>query len=134
MKNSLNPLDIYKLAPSGAVRAADRLLSLKPKYDVWYVIGEIMKVWEKSQPSNWTSHLVHLRDVKESRKVTTVGGKQFAGVSKSGGAYLAYLIDMPEKVVRMIRALYNPNELPFNKKFYMEFARRFPKYRVMNKV
>lgn len=133
MKDTTNLPD-YKLAPLKAVRAADRLLSLKPKHDVWFVIAEILKMWSAMRPEEYRSHLVELKDIKATRKVSSVGGKSYSGVSKADGSYTSYLLDIPEKVVLMIRAIYSPQELPFDKNFYYKFANKFPKYKVREKI
>lgn len=133
MKN-ITDLPDYKMAPLRVIRAADKLLKMKAKHNVWTVIKEVLKIWSELNPKQYKSHLVEVSDVKKSRKTTSVGSKHFSGISKAGGSYNAYLLDIPEKVIYMIRTIYSPEELPFDKKFYKEFARRFPAYKVMERI
>lgn len=130
-----NIQDDYRWAPAKTVQAADKLIELKKNKGPWEVIAEIIKIWRSTHPTQYDSYIINLEGVKQSRKVTSVGGKQFSGVSKDkSGAYLQYKLDIPEKVVYMIRTLYNPEELPMDKKFYQTWAKKFPKMVVSTKV
>lgn len=122
-----------KWAPAGVVNLVSKLVKLKKEKSEWEVIEAIVDAWEKSNPTEWESFLHELDHTKSTRKVTAVGNKQFSGVSKDKGnseregtgGYLRYKLDIPVKVVYMIRRMYP--ELPMDKKFYDKFARKFPK-------
>jgi hypothetical protein len=122
----------FKYAPASAVQLADKLLQLKKTQNPWEVIKFVVKSWAGSNPKTWRSHIVHVKGIKDSRKVTRVGTKEFTGVSKDKvtGAYLRYTLDIPEKVIYIIRKLYTPEELPMDKKFYYKFGRLFPAFRI----
>ncbi len=131
----INPF-ILKYAPAPSVQLADKLLELRKTKNKWEVIAFVISSWIKTKPRHWDSHLVSLRDIKETRKTTTVGSKQFSGVSKDKvtGGYLRYTLDIPEKVILIIRRLYTAEELPMDKKFFADFARRFPIFVVSRRV
>ncbi len=126
MKN-FNPY-IYKYAPASSVQLADKLIQLKKTKSKWEVIAFIVDSWAKTNPKSWRSHVINLQAVKQSRKLTTIGTKEFSGVSKdkTTGAYLRYALDIPEKVIFIIRKLYNAEELPMDKEFFDQFGKRFP--------
>ena len=121
-----------KLAPAWAVEAVDKLIFMKKKEDVWTVIEKIMEIWVKTKPNEWKSYLIDLKETKQTRKVT----KGLRGVSKDKdtGGYLAYTVDVPTKVIKMIRAIYDPDELPMDKVFFRTFAKKFPTFKIMEKV
>lgn len=114
--------------PAKAVNAADRLIAMKKTHNVWEVIDEVFKVWSSHHPEKWKSFVWNVRDVKETRI-----DKKF-GTSKTKGSNLRYYIDIPQDVIYMLRTLYTPDELPMNSKFFREFAKRFPKFKVVDKV
>lgn len=118
--------DELKWTSSRVFTAADKLIELKKDKDPWEVFEYIVKIWMSTNPSEYESFLVDLDETKKSRKVTNVGGKQFAGVSvDKEGATLRYLLDIPTKVVYMIKALYP--EMNMDKEFYNKWAKKFPK-------
>jgi len=113
------------------VNAVYHLFNLKDKNgsNPWPVIEECFKVFESTNPTQYNSHLIYIDDIKETRK-----DKKFASTKDPNtGGYLRYTLDIPEKVMYMIRVIYSPEELPMNKQFYLEFGRRFPRYKVAEK-
>lgn len=96
----------------------------------WDVIEELFKVFQKKQPKQWKSHLIEIDDIRETRKE-----KKFASShDKAHDAYLRYTLDIPEFIMYGIRMLYTPDELVMDRKFYQEFAKRFPAYKVAEKL
>lgn len=124
----LKYLDDYRYAPASVVQAADKLISLSKTSDKWTVIEEVIKVWESTNPTDYESYLVNLDDVKETRKTSWVGHKEFTGVSRKDGAILRYTVDIPMKVIYMIRKIYP--ELEMDREFFDKFARKFPKFKI----
>jgi hypothetical protein len=122
----------YRYAPKKVVTGVDRILKLKKTLPQWEVIAEIVNFWASLNPSQYDSYLVRLRDIKATRKKTTIGTKEFVGISKDKGTggYINYMVDVPVKVMSMIRIVYNSNELQMDKKFFRKFGRKFPAFRV----
>src|SRR3990167_3184514 len=92
--------------------AVDRLFKLKETScsNPWPVISECIKIWEQTNPKEWQSFLFELQDIKKSRR------DKFASSDpkkdKRHGGILRYTLDIPEKVMYMIRCIYSPQELP----------------------
>lgn len=116
------------------VAAVERLVKLKESSgsNPWPVIDEILKMWEnKAKRANqWKSYLFELESTRETRK------NEYAASDADPvhGGILRYTLDMPEFVYYAIRMLYTPDELPTNKGFYREFANRYPKMKVAEKI
>jgi hypothetical protein len=129
-----------KWAPASAFQAADEIIKLKKNKGPWEVIEKIVEMWEKTNPRDWQAFIFQLEDEKARGKVTNVGSKKFTNVSKDKGSgdekgtggTLRHQLDIPLKVVYMIRKVY-PN-LVMDKKFYNKWARKFPKMVVSEKV
>lgn len=120
--------DNLRWAPASVVGAADRLVELKKNKSPWEVIEAIVEMWTATNPTDWDSFLYDLEYKKQTSKVTSIGGTQFRGVSidKSGtGGILRHRLDVPVKVIYMIRRLYP--DMNMDKEFYVEWAKRFPK-------
>ena len=127
-------IDNFKYAPAKAVQAIDRLIRFKKTKSPWETIAEIIKIWQSTKPKEWKSFIVTMKNVKATRKITTVGGKQFSGVTKDKGSYGRALLDIPTRVMRMIRAIYKVEELPMDRKFFAKFSKKFPAFVVWEKV
>jgi len=110
----------------------DKILTLKRQSgsNPWPVIEECFNIFESKKPNHYKSHLIHVNNIKETRK-----DKKFASTTdKISGGILRYIADVPQTVLLMIRCVYNAEELPMNKAFWTEFARKFPRYIVPEKL
>lgn len=123
----------YKYTSGQTAEAADRILKLKKTKPMWEVIGEIIKFWASANPSEYQSFLIEIEETKRSRKETTVGSKSFSGVSKKGGSYINYMLDIPVRVYNIIRIVYTADELKMDKKFFRQFMRKFPAFKISQK-
>ena len=114
------------------INAVVRLFQMKEANgsNPWPVIEECFNIWSTQNPEKWDSYLIYLDSIKQTRK-----DKKFASTKdKVTGGYLRYTIDIPQKVMYMIRQLYNSEELDMNRDFWMEFAKKFPKLRIAEKL
>lgn len=123
--------------PSNQMQLVNKLLDLKRTKSMWEVIDFLIDAWIKREPKKWKSYLVEIKGIRETRKISSVGGKSFRGVSRDdreNGAITSYLLDIPAWIVMAIRKLYDAQELPMDKKFYYKFARKFPAFLVRERV
>ncbi len=109
------------------IQAIDHLVKLKQKNqsNYWPVIEECLKIWASKRPQEYKSFLLDLKDMQETRT------DKYAS-SKTG--MFRYTLDIPETVVFMLRKLYTTQEMPMDKKFFRDWARRFPKMKVAEKI
>lgn len=107
-----------------AVKTVEHLVSLKARSgsDPWPVIEECLNIWADSNPERFRSFLYGIEETKETRSDAKYG------LSKTGA--FRYTLDIPEKVMYMIRCLYTDDELPMDKEFFHSWARRFPKMKI----
>ena len=114
------------------VRAADNLIKIKRASgsSPWPVIEEAIKIFRTYHPTEWKSYIVELDGIRKTRK----DPKYASTKDKVTGGYLRYTLDIPERLVFIIRAVYDRDELPMNREFFIEFARRFPVFKVAEKL
>lgn len=95
----------------------------------WPVIEEIFKVWQDKRPNEWKSHLVYIDEVRRTRS------NKFASSMPDDvhKGILRYTLDIPEFVMKAIRFLYTPDELPMTKEFFLEFGKRFQQCKIAEK-
>jgi len=120
------------LRESKDVMAADRLIELKKKSgsNPWPVIEECIRIWDSQGFNTWKSYLVYIDNIKKTRK----DPKYASTYDPHYKGYLRYTLDIPDMVMKMIRILYTPDELPMNREFFNEWARRLPKFKVAEKI
>ena len=124
---SLTPQD-YILRSAYAVGAADKLIKLKSENKVWESIEEIVKIWADSKPHEYQSYVFDITNIRE-----TMYDPKF-GTTKEKGSNLRRYLDIPDTVMKMIRLLYNPEELPMDKDFFIRWGKSFPKMMVVQKI
>jgi hypothetical protein len=121
--------DDLRYAPAKVVDMGTRLVELRKTKGMWEVIEEVMKMWSDTNPKEYKSYLIDLQETKETGNVYSLtGGKSISNVSKDlNGSLLRHRLDIPVKVVYLIRRLYSADECPMDAEFYDEWSRRFPK-------
>lgn len=110
------------------IRAVERLEQLKKKNGAnpWPAIEACFDIWESKNPTKWDAHLIHIDNIRQSR-----ADKKYAShENKETGAIIRYTLDVPDTVLKMIRMIYTSEELPMDRKFWLQFAKRFPKMKV----
>ena len=125
-----------RFARSDILQLTNALMKAKKKNNPWDVVTLCVKAFKDKFPTRYDSYLIRIKDVKQVQKKTWVGNKEFRGVSKDKehDAYLAHTIDFPAWIMGLIRKVYNPQELIMDKEFLREFGKRFPEFKVMEKV
>ena len=110
----------------------EQVIKLKKKSasNPWPVIEACFNFWAQQSPTRYNSFLVSVDNTRQTRK-----DPKFASTyDKVHGAYLRYTLDIPQEVMLMIRCVYNTNELPMDRQFFLEFAKRFPNLKVAQKL
>ncbi len=113
------------LVDSKVYSSADYLIKLRKTKGMWEVIDGVIEVWQKSSPKEWKSHLIDMKDLRETRI-----NKWASNKDKS----YRFLLDIPEKIIFMIRKLYDFNDCPMDKKWMLKFARRYPTFVVADRI
>jgi len=125
------------------VIAADHLIKFKKKAHeysgkakaedpLWSVVEEVIKTWHELRPSEYKSSIIDL-DATRSE----LHDKEFGSVSKEktkGSGNLRRTLDVPVFVEMVLRRLYTTDELPFDKEWYGALWRKFPVFRVSEKI
>lgn len=120
--------DNGKMRKAADIEVAETALKLRQKGDPWEVIDFLIKVWSERSPEETQAVKVDIQDQREllddPEFGTTKGGKDFDR---------RFVILFPTTLSLMIRTMYKAEELPFDSKFYKEFGKRYPAFRVAEK-
>ncbi len=114
-----------RLIPARHAAFADDVMQARKDGDVWVVVEKIVDFWKSENPTEYRSLLVEVPKLRKSRA-------RSSGASKSKNT--RFLADIPLKIIQIIQTLYGPEELPLDKRFFREFARRFPEFRVAERL
>lgn len=121
--------DNGKLRTAASVQAAEKVLEVRQKKGIWDVIDELLKVWAKVAPDEEQAVKMNITDYRgaqsDKKFAQTLGGKQMER---------RFIMAFPRSLMLMIRTQYKANELPMDKKFFFEFARRYPAFRIPEKL
>lgn len=108
---------------------ADSVIKTKVNKGPWETIDELVKLWRERTPEEFQGFKVHLdnmREIQVDRKFGQTKG------DKTMERRLTLII--PTSLQGMIRAVYKAHELPFDTKFFREFGRRYPFFRIPDKI
>ncbi len=116
---------------SDHVQSVDHLLQLKKTKPFWEVVSAVIDMWMERDPEQWKSYILHLDAVKKDQKVKN---NRWRGVSNSDGIERSLVVDFPVWIDMCLRVLYKGDDVQFDKKFYRTFAKKFPVFRIREKV
>lgn len=121
--------DNGKIRKAEDVLVAEKVIATRQKKDPWSVIDELIKVWVKIAPDEEQAVRMNIADYRaaqhDKKFAQTLGGKQMER---------RFTMAFPRSLMLMIRTQYKADELPMDSKFFAEFARRYPAFKVAEKI
>ena len=96
----------------------------------WPVIEALFNYWASKNPREYQSFIINIENIRKTRKDPKYG----SSTDKETGGILRYTLDIPQEVMFMLRKVYDVDELPMDREFFIEFARRFPRFKVAQKL
>ena len=117
-----------KIRKAGDVSAAERVMKLKNTSGPWAAIEEMVKIWAERSPGEFKGFKIHLDDIRETRIDPKFGRTRGKKMERR------LILVLPQALQFMIRSVFKADELPFDRKFYREFARRFKMFRIPEKL
>lgn len=108
------------------VAAVDRIMNAAKTKSFWGFVDEVMVVWAEIHPAQWREMIV---DIKEQRH--GLRDRQYA-TTESKHMDRRLLLRMPEFVNYAIVKMFP--DYPMDRKFFNTFAKRYPAFRISEKV
>lgn len=104
---------------------AEKLVDLRKQKDPWEVIDQLVRTWFARSPEEAQATKINVGDMREmltdSKFGQTHGGKDMER---------RFTLLFPTTLMLMIRTQFKVGELPFDRKFYREFVKRYPMFKV----
>jgi hypothetical protein len=107
----------------------DEIIKLKNKTGVWGVIDKLLQRWLVNTPDEVQALKIQIEDHKEM-----LTDKEFGQTTGGKDMERRFTLVFPMKLMLMIRAIFPPEELEFTSDFYREFTKRYPNFKVAEKV
>ena len=127
--NNVVAVDNGKMRGADDVAFADKIIETKNTKGQWATIELLVNAWAKRTPEDFRAFKVQLNDYRlglfDRKYGQTAGGKDHER---------RFTMAFPEELFFMIRAIYKADELPMDRAFYNEFLKRFPLFRIPEKL
>ena len=121
-------VDNGKIRNNHDVLFAEMAIQLKKNKGVWDVIEFLLKRWMSDSPDEVKAFKVHIDNTRSDQI-----DKEF-GQTRDKTMDRRLVVVFPFELQRMIRALYPATELKMDTEFFNEFAKRFPAFRIPEKM
>lgn len=117
-----------KLRDADTVDFVDKLFELKESRGPWDVIDYLVEYWMIVSPEEANGFMVEIDNMREVQ----IDPKY--GQTKDKNMDRRLIVILPQLLQQMIRRVYTVQELPFDKNFFVEFARRYEQFKIPEKV
>lgn len=107
------------------VEWAEKIIELKNTKDEWIVIDELIKFWAKQASDEEQAVQINITQYKEQLK-----DKKFGTTTLGQDQERRFKLAFPRTLMLMIRSLYKADELKMDEKFFSEFGKRYPAFKV----
>jgi hypothetical protein len=108
---------------------ADKVIEARKNKDPWTVIEMLVEAWAKKTPEDFKAFKLHLSDTKSG-----LDDKKFGRTTGDKYMERRLTVVFPQDLMYMIRSIYKNDELPMDKKFFSEFAKRFRIFQIPEKL
>lgn len=121
--------DNGKIRNSDDIELADSILKANKKGGEWEVIDLLVKAWAKRTPEEVSAIKIDISDRREM-----LNDHEYGTTSNGGDMERRFTLIFPSTLQLLIRTQFKADTLPFDRKFYTEFARRYPGFKIANKT
>lgn len=123
--NNMLVIDNGKLRNIDDIQLVEDIIALKNKKDKWAVIDKLVQTWAKKAPDEERMIQVNIKQYKETLK-----DKKFGQTLLGKDQERRFKLSFPTSLMMYIRKVYNREELAMDEKFFDEFGKRFPMFKV----
>lgn len=107
---------------------AEDIIKLRNNKNHWAVIDKLVHVWVEKAPEEESMLQINVQQYKETLK-----DKKFGQTLQGKDQERRFKLAFPRSLLMYIRSVYKADELKMDEKFYNEFAKRYPAFKVAEK-
>lgn len=123
--NNMLVIDNGKVRNIEDIQLVEDIIDLKNKKDKWAVIDKLVKIWSQKAPDEEKMIQINIAQYKETLK-----DKKFGQTLLGKDQERRFKLSFPTSLMMYIRKVYTHEELPIDEKFFDEFGKRFPMFKV----
>lgn len=122
------------VADSGRIRKisdlelAEDVIKAKNSKDNWTVIDKLVRAWAERAPEDVKAIEINLTQYRES-----LVDKEFGQTALGKDQERRFKLSFPYSLMMMIRSVYKHDEIKMDEKWFDEFAKRYPFFKVAEK-
>lgn len=114
-----------KLRKVSDLAVAEKIIRMKKEKDVWEVIDTLIKVWARHAPDDVEAMRINIAEYRDN-----LIDKKFGQTKGGKDQERRFQLAFPQSLMMMIRSIYQSDELQMDRKFFAEFGKRYPFFRV----
>lgn len=118
-------IDGGKIRNVNDVQLVEDIIKLKNKKDHWAVISKLVEIWAAKSPDEEKMVQINIKQYKETLK-----DKKFGQTLQGKNQERRFKLSFPTSLMMYIRKVYNNEELKIDEKFFDEFGKRYPMFKV----
>jgi hypothetical protein len=103
----------------------EEVIKIKNKEGIWPTIDKLLQRWLTSSPEEVEALKIEIADHKEM-----LTDKEFGQTEGGKKLERRFTLVFPLRLMQMIRTIFSEEELQFDSKFYREFVKHYPNFRV----
>ena|ERR1035437_2732650 len=126
--NNILVVDNGRIRNVDDIKLVEDIIELKNKKDHWLVIDKLVHVWAKKAPDEEKMIQLNIGQYKETLK-----DKKFGQTLLGKDQERRFKLSFPSSLMMYIRKVYNHDELKMDEKFFDEFAKKYPAFKVAEK-
>jgi len=111
------------------IQFAESIIKKRNNKDPWSVIDDLVRNWAERAPENVKAIMVNVDQYREQIK-----DKKYGQTFDGKDMERRFTLSFPYDLMLLIRSQYTTEELPFDKGFYKEFGKRYPAFKVAQKI
>ena len=110
----------------------EKLMKLRENKRPWEALSEIVAFYKKHYPKEYEETVLISRDLRGTRGDEWGRGNKLLH-KESREANLRMVMNLPFRLISIIRKIYNETELPFDRQFLKKFGIMYPEFLVPKK-
>ncbi len=121
--------DNGKIRNSDDIELADAIIKANNKGGHWETIDLLVKAWAKRTPEEVEAIKIDIGDRREM-----LNDKEYGSTMGGNDMERRFTLIFPSTLQLLIRTQFKADVLPFDRKFYTEFAKRYPGFKIAEKT
>lgn len=114
-----------RIVSGSDIELADKVMQLRQTKGPWEVIDALVSAWAERAPEEVKAMKIQIGEYRD-----LLVDPKYGQTSGGHDQERRFTLSFPYELQNMIRTQYKSEELPFDSKFYSEFGKRFPFFRV----